>query len=348
MNLKNLAAELGVSPSTVSRVLNNYKNFSVMPELRERILTRARELGYDPNPVYQSMRQKSNKQISILLPHLLNLTEGAGIARGVDALSEYLAGHGFSFHYLSRPLEQCRTYGLPPWKVGGAVAVDVRHPGLVVELDNSGIPYVSLNGVAGPNGVAVLTDDRANMYLALNYLYELGHRRIGYVNHYRRPGQIPIPPTENHYSVIRRTEAYLEFCRERGLEPLAEGVEGACSPAEIVQAGLNAGITAFAAFNFNTAMTAECELRKRGRRVPEDVSIVCFDNPYLAAVVNPAMTCVEIPVEEMGLAAAKLLLEKYKVPGEYSGEKNVMFAGKLVVRNSAAFVSGIKDKLSTK
>ena len=72
MTLKEIAAELGVSPSTVSRVLNGRdKNFTVKPELRKRILDRVAERDYKPNPMYQSMRKKDNQQIAIFLPSYL-------------------------------------------------------------------------------------------------------------------------------------------------------------------------------------------------------------------------------------------------------------------------------------
>ncbi|MGN1366479.1 MAG: LacI family DNA-binding transcriptional regulator, partial [Victivallis vadensis] len=176
MNLKELAAEFGVSPSTISRVVNQSKNFSVSAELRGRILARAAELGYAPNPMYQAMRKKDNRQISILFPYLLHIMGGADISKGIDCLSEELFRLGYSSHYLSCPQEQRRNYGVPPWKVAGAVAVDVRLPGQIAELDASGIPYVSLNGIAGPNGASVLVDERANTFLLLDYLYGLGHR----------------------------------------------------------------------------------------------------------------------------------------------------------------------------
>lgn len=63
MNLKSIAQELGISPSTVSRVVNGNKNFSVSPELREKILARANATGYTPNPMYQAMRKKDNRHV---------------------------------------------------------------------------------------------------------------------------------------------------------------------------------------------------------------------------------------------------------------------------------------------
>ena len=86
MTLKEIAAELGVSTSTVSRVLNGcHKNFTVKPELRKRILDRVAERNYRPNPMYQAMRKKENLQIAIFLPDYLETTLETDISSGVDA-----------------------------------------------------------------------------------------------------------------------------------------------------------------------------------------------------------------------------------------------------------------------
>ena len=91
MTLKEIAAELGVSPSTVSRVLNGRdKNFTVKPELRKRILDRVAERDYKPNPMYQSMRKKDNQQIAIFLPSYLEAALEADINAGVDAMNNSL------------------------------------------------------------------------------------------------------------------------------------------------------------------------------------------------------------------------------------------------------------------
>lgn len=333
MNLKSIAEELGISPSTVSRVVNGNKNFSVSPELREKILARANATGYTPNPMYQAMRKKDNRQISILMSNLLHTSSGTEIAAGVDRFCEYLLAHGFSFHYLGHTLEHQKTYGLPPWKVAGALVVDVRREELVAELDASPIPYVSLNGEAGPHGTSVITDDYANMMDAMEYLYQLGHRRIAYLNFYRPPDLIPFQPADHHYSVRMRIKAYQDFCHERKLPILPESLDNACTYETLTQKALDLGYTAIAVYSFTQALQVEYYLRKRGFRVPQDMSLLTFNNPSYAEYINPAMTCIEIPTEEMGLSAARLLIAKYKDPSHSAGE-TVSFKGKLIQRES--------------
>ena len=333
MNLKSIAEELGISPSTVSRVVNGNKNFSVSPELREKILACANAAGYTPNPLYQAMRKKDNRQISILMSNLLHTTIGTEISAGVDCFCEYLLDHGFSFHYLCHTLEHQKTYGLPPWKVAGALAVDVRREELVAELDGSGIPYVSLNGASGPHGTSVITDDYANMMTALEHLYQLGHRKIAYLNFYRSPDQIPFELADHHYSVRMRVQAYQDFCLARNLMLLPESLDNSSDLKTTLQAAMEQKATALVAYTFHSGVQAEYYLRKWGIRVPQDVSIIAFNDPDLAEFIHPAMTCIRIPTEQMGLAAAKLMIEKYKNPLHEAG-KTISFQGKLIQRES--------------
>lgn len=333
MNLKSIAVELGISPSTVSKVMNGYKNFSISPELREKILAYAKSSGYTPNPMYQAMRQKDNRHISILLPNLLHVSNGADISRGVDRFCEKLLDNGFRFHYQGNTIEYQKTYGLPQWKVAGALAVDVRREDLITELDTSGIPYVSLNGASGPHGTAIVTDDYANMMLLLDHLRELGHRRIGYLNFYRSPDKPPFTLEDHHCSVRRRLDAYVDFCKKSGVPPLPESLNCDYDTLTTINAGLKSGCTAFIAYSFSTIIEAGFYLREKGFKIPEDISIATFNNPDMANFVEPPLTCIEIPVREMGEAAADVLLKKYNDPSHAAGE-TISFKGTLIRRRS--------------
>ena len=333
MKLKTISADLGISPSTVSKVLNGYKNFSISPELREKILAYAKKSGYTPNPLYQAMRQKDNRQISIHLPNLLHVSNGADISLGVDRCCEKLLDSGFRFYYLGYTIEYQKTYGLPPWKVAGALVVDVRREDLIEELDASEIPYVSLNGVSGPHGTAIMTDDYYNMMLLLKHLYELGHRKIGYLNFYRGPENPPFTLADHHYSVRQRLRAYQDFCREIGESPLPESLSCDYDTLPTLLAGLEHGCTAFLSYSYSAIVEASFHLRERGFRIPEDISLATFNNPTMSNFTEPPLTCIAIPVREMGEAAAELLLNKYKDSSSGAG-KAISFRGTLVQRRS--------------
>ncbi|MEI3037746.1 MAG: LacI family DNA-binding transcriptional regulator [Victivallales bacterium] len=336
MNLKEMAAELGVSPSTVSRVLNGYKNFSVSASVRERIVRRADELGYTPNPMYQSMRQKSNRQISILFTSLMHTAQSCDSMAGVDELCEYVLSKGYSFHYLCYKLEHLREQGLmPPWKVAGAAVVDVRHAGLLTELDASGIPYVSLNGEAGPSGAAFLVDEAFHMKQAFDHLYALGHRKIGYLNIYREPELVPFRLEDHHYSVRERCAAYRELCNAYALETMPEAFSWDLLPEKAMELELARGCTAFIAYHFSSAVHAMHYCRTHGLRIPEDISLIAFNNSSMAELLDPALASIRLPLKDMGLAAGEWLLEKCKSPGTGDGAV-FRFRGELIAGGSTA------------
>ena len=125
----------------------------------------------------------------------------------------------------------------------------------------------------------------------------------------------------------------LPVCRERNLPILPESLDNACTYEILTQRALDQGYTAIAVYSFTQALQVEYSLRKRGLRVPQDMSLLTFNNPSYAEYINPAMTCIEIPTEEMGLSAARLLIAKYKDPSHCAGE-TVSFKGKLIQRES--------------
>ena len=330
MTLKDIARVLGVSPSTVSRVISGTgNNFTVKPELRRQILDYVKECGYQPNQAYQAMRKKDNQQISIIMGNHWGTTSEASVTHAIQKLCNVLFDEGFSFHYLIRITEQFASYGLPQWKVAGAVAVDVRHPRVIEELNSSKIPYVVLNGVSGSRGNAVQSDEVFNMNLALEHLFELGHRKIVYVNAYRSPELMKIPYCESHYSVLKRAEAYFDFCRTHDLIP--QETAGSCSFSnkEVVERGIASGATAYVTYSFESYMEVCHHLRQNGFDIPADVSVICFNNPISAFSVPPA-TCLDVPFTEMGLAAGRLLLEQIRDP-----RKSPV---RLIIRESTASV----------
>ncbi|MDA3960731.1 MAG: hypothetical protein PF961_08065 [Planctomycetota bacterium] len=91
----------------------------------------------------------------------------------------------------------------------------------LAHLEQQGIPYASINGVAGPGGIAVTCDDTQGMQLALTHLWDLGHRRLGYVD-----TDMGYPRQTTHPSVAARAAAYRAFCAKQGIEPLLDWSDG--------------------------------------------------------------------------------------------------------------------------
>ena len=182
MTLKEMGKTLGVSPSTISKVLNNSPNFSIPQELRERILDHVDRCGYSPNPIFRSMRINDNKQLACFFYSRSSLSTGSTVEISVDAAITHLEGLGYEFYYQFCTRARKSGYPQPNWKVAGILIPDVISPSQLTALEQRGQLYVTLNGVCGPEGTAVQSDETQNMTLALEQLRQLGHRRIAYVS----------------------------------------------------------------------------------------------------------------------------------------------------------------------
>ena len=331
MTLKQIAAELGISYSTVSRVINGYeRNFSVKPELRARILEKIRETQFSPDPLYRSLRKKNNRQISFIFPFSIRELEGTVVGDAVYFLEEKLSRNGFQFHYLFNSREAEATYHLPPWKAAGFIVPDVRSPEQVGELEKSDVPYVVLNGICGRKGTAVMTDDRWNMTCAMDHLFSLGHTRIGYLNCNR----ISSPPElRPHSSITDRRDAYLQFCTLHGMD-IPDGYDDRQSTTEQnIRMLLKQKASAVIAYDLPIAIEAVHALWELRIRIPDDISVLCFNNHRFAEYTIPPLTTLEIPAREMGEAAADIIMRRHVDP-EYARGKTVSFKGKLLVRQS--------------
>src|SRR4051794_37589709 len=182
--LVDVARVCEVSQSTVSRVLSNrkYGRFSVSPDVRERILRVARELDYRPSIAARNLTASKTNLVAVLGIRSIDPEHGGPIERAIDAMVEQLDAKGYEIcmQMFSR---RHSSFELPQLRVDGVVAVGAENHDDLQPLDNSGVPYISINGVCGPNGVLVAPDDRGGTRLAINHLMSLGHRKIAYLDH---------------------------------------------------------------------------------------------------------------------------------------------------------------------
>lgn len=297
-SLKAIAAKTGVSTATVSRVLNHRnKGFSVRPELRERIVAAASDLGYRPDLMARSLRGTAMGIFGLVgleppynFPH-----------RMVDGMLTVLDPHGvqLSAHFAARQGEKVQP---PAWRVDGIFVIAAHHRADVEPIDACGIPYVSINAWHGPNGHAVLMNDAQGTGLAMRHLLDLGHRRVAFAQ--------MTGPWQAHPSVRERRDAYRAALRAVGLSPL-EGLPDTSvdDATEFLAAARVAGATAVLAYNHHVGMAVLKAAHAAGWAVPRDLSIVCFNDEYDIDLVHPPLTRVALPVQEAGCVAAERLLD---------------------------------------
>ena len=299
--IRDVAREAQTSLETVSRVLNGrYKATTARGRLRVgQVLAVAKRLGYRPDLGARSMRATDMGIIGVLgLQMPVNLPQAT-----VEGLLDVLAPRGFtlSAHYNPRGAPAHR---LPPWRIDGAVVVDMHDRAELEPVEASGLPYVSINGWAGPRGSAVRFDDADGMRQLVRHLVGVGHRRIAYANAYR-------DRWHGHPSVAVRHRAFTAALRSMGAAP-AIGHEMPLS--EDREAFLRAiradGATALIVYHHFHGVELHQACLRLGLRVPQDLSIACFNDEWPVQFLDPGLTAVAMPSREAGAAAGRLLLAR--------------------------------------
>lgn len=322
-----VAHEAGVSFSTVSRVVNNHKH--VKPETRERVLNAMMRLGYVVNQQARSLAGGRSQVIGLLVPDVGNGYIGE-IIRGVD---EELAAAQYELMLYTthrrRTKESVYVATVTRGLADGLLLVVPDDPGAYLDsLAQQNYPYVLVDH-QGINDAcpAVGATNWQGGYDATTYLIDLGHRRIGFITGNMRLG-----------SAVDRLAAYRAALADHGIEFDPElVVEGDFQQPSGYQ-GANTLLalanppTAIFAANDLMAFGAMEAVRNHNLRIPEDVSILGFDDIPQAAYVHPGLTTIRQPLEQMGRLATQMLLKKIEDP-EFAGER-IELPTSLVVRES--------------
>jgi LacI family transcriptional regulator len=307
--LLDIARRCDVSQSTVSRVLSNSRKgrFSVSEEVRQRILSVAEELAYRPSMAARNLTASKTKLVAILGLEGIYSDRIGPVEEAVTAMAESLDRAGYEI-CVSFPSKRHSAFALPPLRVDGIVAVGASRLSDLDPLDESGIPYVSLNGLSGTRGSSVSPDDARGTYLALKHLYDLGHRRISYLDHWSVDAV--------HPSVIERRNAFVHAASDLGFHfpqlniPMLPALTAWDSYYEpfVREAILQGRATAVLAYSHQGALGLIRAAYELGLRVPRDFSVVCFNNEPVVKISIPSLTAVDVPSVKMGQMSAEILL----------------------------------------
>jgi LacI family transcriptional regulator len=330
VSLKFLAEHLGLSPATVSLVINRSPAAKSIPlRTQERIRAAAHELNYRPNFMARSLRAQRSFTIGVVVPEI---SEGYA-ALVMSGIEDHLLQEGYFYFVVSHrhrnDLIEEYPRLLEQRAVEGLIAVDT--------LCQKGlrIPVVAVSGHHAVEGVTnIVLDHMCAAKLAIEHLVQLGHRKIACIK-----GQEFSSDTETRWEAMRGAAKNL------GLEineRLVGQLEGESSSPELgykvtrklIEAG--EAFTALLAFNDISAIGAIRALREAHRQVPEDVSVVGFDDIQSAAFQNPALTTVRQPLREMGVLAAETLLRRINAPSSSPYPKTITVVPELIVRESTA------------
>lgn len=327
VSIKDIARAAGVSHSTVSRALRNSP--LVKPETAAYIRQLAQEMGYIPNVIAQSLVTQRTYTIGVIVTSISD----PFVDRIVEGIEDVATGEGYSVFLSSSHADPGREIAVVESfhrrRVDAMIVIASRVGSLYAErLQELRVPIVLINNQADGDYIySVRVDDQRGARKAVEHLIALGHRRIGYVGcHFR-------PPSNR-----RRLEGYRQALQQAGIPYAPEFVLHPLSFSDVENGRIaldrlvEAGVTAVFCYNDRTAIGVMTRARELGVRVPEDLSVVGFDDIEAGWYVTPPLTTVHQPRYEMGRCAMEMVLDL--LAGEEVADR--LFPCELVVRESTA------------
>lgn len=303
--IKDIARETGLSLATISKYLNGG---SLREKNRQAIEQAIRKLDYHVNEYARGLKSNRSRTVGVVIPELSNLF----ITQIISVMEGVLQEKGYSVMVCdcrSDPERECRAVrfllekrvdGLINMPIGAGAhlepALEKELPVLLLDR-----PLASLAGRVS----CVLSDNEGAARTAARRLLEAGHRQIGII----------VGPTDIFTSQLR-LKGYREALEEYGVAPCENLI---AYSDYTVQGGYrqicrlleeNRTMTAVFVTNYEMTLGALIALNERGVRIPEELSIIGFDNLDLSRVANPPLTIVSQPLEEIGLQAARLMLDQ--------------------------------------
>lgn len=326
--IKDIARESGVNISTVSRALNDA--YGVHRETRGNILAVATRLNYYPNRVARGLKTQRSHTLGLIVsdirnPFFAEVTRGAEDAARVGGYDLVLCNSDLDarkqIEYVASLMEK-QVDGI----LMNSVADLTRKQ--QDQLASSGVPIVLLNRSAASKSFStVCADNEAGGAMAAQYLLRLGHENIAHLTGPRR-----------HGNLTDRARGFLRVLKTAGAKPKITTLHGENSFSggrALTQKLLRQqpSVSAIFAGNDLMAFGAIRAMLELGRRVPEDVSLIGFDNLELASVVHPPLTTIHQPKYEMGRAASEMLLRLAHKQGKAPSE-HLLLGVELIERES--------------
>ncbi|MCE4050312.1 MULTISPECIES: LacI family DNA-binding transcriptional regulator [Bacillaceae] len=326
VTMRDIANKLGVSSVTVSKALNDKDGVS--EELKEKIKQLADEMGYRFNTHAKSIKDGLSYNLGIVIPERFTGKTQSFYLQFYQMLTRILDGYHYSGILYILGQEDEDQLVLPriysEKKVDGFIILGQIGNDYVKEIQKIDSPVIFLDFYTDQNEIdSVLTDNFFGGFELTNYLVENGHKKIAYVGNIYATSSIQDRFLGYYKSLLEhrielRQDYIINDRDERGR------YIDISFPDDMP--------TAFVCNNDEIAYNLINNLQKNGYQVPDDCSVVGFDNSIYAALTEPLLTTVEVNIKEMSKAAVKIIMEKLHNPNEKYGR--TLINGKIIHRNS--------------
>lgn len=307
ISIKDIARELGIAHSTVSRALND--KYDIKKETREKVLKKAEEMGYHPNPMARKLKNNKSYNIGVVIPEFRN----AFFADVISGIQDVLLKNGYQVLITQSnenlEIEEKNIKTLYNNMVDGLIislVAEMHNISYLKSLSKKGFPIVQFNRVSEDLKTSkVVFDDYTWALFATEHLIKQGYKNI------------------LHFTASK--EITLCKCRENGFREALRKHKLICNDDQIIQSGLSieegkktmeevlkkgTHFDAIFAVTDPVALGAMIVLKKHKIKIPQEVGIVGFSESRLSEVIEPTLTSVQQPTFEMGQATANLILQE--------------------------------------
>jgi LacI family transcriptional regulator len=336
-SIKDIAKKAGVAISTVSHVINKSKYVS--DKTKEKVRSAIKELGYRPNIIARGLRTKSTRTIGVLLPDV-SQPFFAQVLRGIEEIARlrnYTMIMGCTFYDVIE--EERQMNSMLDQSIDGIIffcGYDTYEH--IKKVHDSNIPVVVLDREIKDKKIpSVLIDNFAAMENAVQYLYDMGHRKIGFITF----------PFDHQTTTRKRYEGYCSALKKNGMEYNPDFViiddqirldelKGtyAVLRQKVEEKKVPSAFITIADFLAIGAMKA---LKEVGLSVPEDISVMGYNDEVICAFSEPSLTTVKQPKKLMGETAANLLIDI--IEHKKIENKNIVLATEIIKRKSTANIN---------
>ena len=325
--IKDVARLVGVHPSTVSRVINNHPRIS--EKTRNKVFFAIKKLGYTPDAIARGLKLKKTYTLGVLIPDITN-PFFAEIARGVEDAAN-ASGFNVILCNTDDKLKKERTYLdiLKERRVDGLIlgTAHIKDES-ILGLEKKKFPYILVSrNIEKLNKNCIIVDDVEGGIMATEYLIKIGHRRIAHIT----------GPLKTR-SALNRLKGYKLALKKYEIEYrdelVGEGDFRIKGGYQVMKRFLKLAEppTAIFAANDLLALGAMQVIQKKNFHIPEDFSVVGFNDIKLASFVYPPLTTIRQPMLEMGALAVKMLLRIIE-EGEFN-QRKIVLKSKLIIRES--------------